>query len=287
MSAPMNVAFLGMGRMGRLMATHVLDAGHHLTVWNRTPGKAHDLVERGAREASSLEDAVSGADAIVLMLFGGDSVQEVLDPIAAAAPKGTLIIDATTTGPDAAGRLAAQAHGLGLRYVDAPVVGSLAPAKDGTLGVLVGGSADDVAEARSLIELWGDADRIRHLGDAGAGNALKATVNMCLGIAIAGVAEALKLAEDLSLDRETVLDTLEAGPFGWTIKQKRKMLSGGDYSATTFSAELMAKDLQAALGSADGPLPLAADALALAKAVVAAGRGDQDYATMAGYLADS
>jgi 3-hydroxyisobutyrate dehydrogenase len=283
----MDVAFLGMGRMGRLMAAHVLDADHQLTVWNRTPGKASELVSRGAREATTIEDAVSRADAVVLMLFGGDSVEEVLQPIAAAAPAGTLIIDATTTGPNASQALAAKAHELGLRYVDAPVVGSLAPAKDGTLGVLVGGSADDVAEARPLIELWGDPERIRHLGEAGAGNALKATVNMCLGIGMAGVAEALKLAEDLSLDRETVLDTLEAGPFGWTIKQKRPMLMSGDYSQTTFSLELMAKDLQAALDSADGPLPLASDALELAKHAVQAGRGDQDYATMAGHLADS
>ena len=287
MSTSSNVAFLGMGRMGRLMATHVVEAGHQLTVWNRTPGKAEELVSRGAREASSIDDAVRDADVIVLMLFGGDSVDEVLEPIASAAPKGTLIIDATTTGPDASRRLAAKAQDLGLRYVDAPVVGSLPPAKDGTLGVLVGGTDDDVAEARPLIELWGDSERIRHLGEAGAGNALKATVNMCLGIAMAGVAEALKLAEDLSLDRETVLDTLEAGPFGWTIKQKRKMLTSGDYSQTTFSLELMAKDLQAALGSTQTPLPLAADALALAKGAVDAGRGDQDYATMAGHLADS
>jgi 3-hydroxyisobutyrate dehydrogenase len=283
----MDIAFLGMGRMGRLMASHVLDAGHQLTVWNRTPGKADELTSRGAREAASIDDAVRNADVIVLMLFGGDSVDEVLEPIASAAPKGTLVIDATTTGPDAARRLASRAHELGLRYVDAPVVGSLPPAKDGTLGVLVGGSDSDVAEAKPLIELWGDPERIRHLGDAGAGNALKATVNMCLGLAMAGVGEALKLAADLSLDRETVLDTLEAGPFGWTIKQKRKMLSSGDYSQTTFSQELMAKDLKAALDAADGPLPLLTAALSLADEAVEKGLGDQDYAAMAGYRADS
>jgi 3-hydroxyisobutyrate dehydrogenase len=283
----MNVAFLGMGRMGRLMASHVLDAGHQLTVWNRTPGKAEDLTSRGAREASTIDDAVRGADTIVLMLFGGDSVDEVLEPIASAATKGTLVIDATTTGPNAARRLASRAHELGLRYVDAPVVGSLPPAKDGTLGVLVGGSESDVAEARPLIELWGEPERIRHLGDAGAGNALKATVNMCLGLAMAGVGEALKLAADLSLDRETVLDTLEAGPFGWTIKQKRKMLSSGDYSQTTFSQELMAKDLTAALDAADGPLPLLTAAHALANEAVEQGLGNQDYAAMAGYRAAS
>jgi 3-hydroxyisobutyrate dehydrogenase len=83
----MNVAFLGMGRMGRLMASHVLDAGHRLTVWNRTPGKADELTSRGAREAANIDEAVRDADAIVLMLFGGESVDEVLGPIAAAAPR--------------------------------------------------------------------------------------------------------------------------------------------------------------------------------------------------------
>ena len=278
----MTVAFLGMGRMGRLMASHVLDAGHQLTVWNRTPGKADELTSRGAREASSIDEAVRDADAIVLMLFGGESVEEVLEPIAAAAAKGTLVIDATTTGPDAARRLAARAHELGLRYVDAPVVGSLPPAKDGTLGVLVGGATSDVAEARPLIELWADPERVRHLGDAGAGNALKAIVNMCLGIAMTGVGEALALAADLSLDRETVLDTLEAGPFGWSIKQKRKMLSNGDYSPTAFSLDLMAKDLKAALGSAAEALPVLSATLRRATDSIETGHGDEDYAALAG-----
>jgi 3-hydroxyisobutyrate dehydrogenase len=277
----MNVAFLGMGRMGRLMASHVLDAGHRLTVWNRTPGKADELTSRGAREAANIDEAVRDADAIVLMLFGGDSVDEVLGPIAAAAPEGTLVIDATTTGPDAARRLASRAHELGLRYVDAPVVGSLPPAKEGTLGVLVGGTTSDVAEARPLIELWADPERVRHLGDAGAGNALKAIVNMCLGIAMAGVGEALALAADLSLDRDTVLDTLEAGPFGWSIKQKRKMLSNGDYSPTAFSLDLMAKDLKAALGSADEELPVLSATLRRATDSIEAGHGDDDYAALA------
>ena len=281
MSTGMNVAFLGMGRMGRLMASHVIDAGHQLTVWNRTPGKADELTGRGAREAESIAEAVRGADAIVLMLFGGDSVEEVLEPIASAAPKHTLVIDATTTGPDAARRLATRAHELGLRYVDAPVVGSLPPAKDGTLGILVGGSDDDVTAARPLLELWGDAERINHLGPAGSGNALKAIVNMCLGIAMAGVGEALKLAEDLSLDRETVLNTLEAGPFGWSIKQKRKMLSSGDYSPTSFSLDLMAKDLKAALGDADDDLPVLSATLQRAKIAIEAGHGDEDYAALA------
>ena len=146
-----------------------------------------------------------------------------LGPIAAGAPAGTLVIDNTTTGPDAARRARRAGRELGLRYVDAPVVGSLQPAREGTLGIVVGGSDEDVAAARPLLELWGAPDRIRHLGPVGAGNALKAVINMCLGIAMAGVGEAMRLGADCST-ADLVLDALEAGPFGFSVKQKREML---------------------------------------------------------------
>ena len=87
----MKVAYLGMGRMGRLTAAHIIEAGHELTVWNRTPGRAGELISRGAHEAPSVQEAVADADAVVLMLFDGESVAEVLGPIAAGAPAGTLV----------------------------------------------------------------------------------------------------------------------------------------------------------------------------------------------------
>ncbi|HEX4016991.1 MAG TPA: NAD(P)-dependent oxidoreductase [Frankiaceae bacterium] len=284
----MKIAYLGMGRMGRLTAAHILSAGHELTVWNRTPGKANELIERGAREAPDIEAAVNGADAVVLMLFGPESVEAVLEPIAAGAPAGTLVIDNTTTGPDASRHLGEKAHALGLRYVDAPVVGSLQPAPDGTLGIVVGGSNADVAAARPLLELWGAPDRIRHLGPVGAGNALKSVINMCLGIAMAGVGEAMRLGVALNIPEGIVLDALEAGPFGFSVTQKREMLASGDFHPTTFSLDLMAKDLQVALeaaGDAAGELPVLRDSLELARGASGAGHGDDDYAAMGGYRA--
>jgi 3-hydroxyisobutyrate dehydrogenase-like beta-hydroxyacid dehydrogenase len=280
----MKVAFLGMGRMGRLMASHVLDGGHELRIWNRTPGKAGELATRGAREAATIAEAVSGVQVIVIMLFDGGTVHEAIGEICGHAPEGALIIDATTTGPDAARELAAEAANCGLRYVDAPVAGSLGPAEEGTLTVLVGGSNDDVAEARTLLELWGDPGRIRHLGSVGAGNALKTVVNMCLGIAMAGVGEAMKVGDDLGLDRNLVLDALEAGPFGFTVKQKRKMLASGDYQPATFSLDLMAKDLALAIDSASADLPLTAASLEVAREAESAGHGADDYAVMAGFV---
>jgi 3-hydroxyisobutyrate dehydrogenase len=271
--------------MGRLMASHVLDGGHELRIWNRTPGKAGELATRGAKEASSIGEAVSGVQVIVIMLFDGGTVREAIGEMCGNAPKGALIIDATTTGPEAARELAALAAECGLRYVDAPVAGSLEPAKEGSLTVLVGGSSDDVAEARTLLELWGDPARIRHLGPVGAGNALKTVVNLCRGIAMAGIGEAIKVGDDLGLDRNLVLDALEMGPFGFSVKQKRRMLATGDYQPTTFSLDLMAKDLALAIDSASADLPLTSASLEVAREAESAGHGGDDYAVMAGFVA--
>ena len=285
----MHVAFCGLGRMGAAMARHVLDAGHSLTVWNRSPGKAGDLVAAGATEAASPAEAAAGAEAVVLMLFGPESSREVLlgpDGIAAGARPGTLVIDATTIGPAAARELGSAAAERGLRYVDAPVAGSVQPATDGTLGVLAGGSDADLADARPLLELWGDPEKIRHLGPVGAGSAMKLVINLTIGVAIAGVGEAMRLGNDLELDRAAVLDVLGNGPLQFTVKQKRAMLESGDFSSSAFALDLMAKDLELCLAAADHDLATTAVAAAAARDAMAAGHARDDYSALAGYLAD-
>lgn len=280
----MRVAFLGLGRMGVLMAGHVLSAGHDLVVWNRTPGKAGELVGRGAREADSVAEAVGQADVVVLMLFGPDSVREVLPAVAGAARFGTLVIDGTTIGPDAAREFAAVVANSGLRYVDAPVAGSTGPAAEGTLGVLVGGAKQDYEDALALLHLWGAPEKVRRVGPVGAGSALKLCVNQGLGVMAAGVGESLRLGRELGLDRDVLLDVLSMTAYGWYLAQKRPMLQAGDFSGTTFSLDLMAKDLDLAV-SAGGDLPVTAACLAAARAALAAHAGE-DYAALSAYVAD-
>ena len=275
----MTTAFLGLGRMGVLMADHLLTAGHDLVVWNRTPGRADDLVARGAREARSVADAVAGADRVVLMLFGPDSVREVLAEVVAAAAPGTLLVDCTTIGPDAAREFGAAAAGAGLRYVDAPVAGSTGPAAEGTLGVLVGGAAADVADALPLLQTWGAPEKVRHVGAVGAGSALKLCVNQGLGVMAAGVGESLRLGHELGLDRAVLLDALGTTVYGFFLGQKRGMLDRADLTATTFSLDLMAKDLGLAV-EAGSELPVTGACLELAREALAAGRSGQDYAAM-------
>lgn len=271
----MRVAFLGLGRMGAAMAAHVARAGHELTVWNRTPGRAGPLVELGAREARGVADAVDGAEVVVTMLFGPEAVREVLGQVTTDA----LVVESSTIGPAVARELA-----KGRRFVDAPVVGSVKPATDGTLGVLAGGSAEDYAAAEPLLHLWGDPERVRHLGPVGAGSALKLVVNLTLGVAMGGIGEALRLANDLGVDRDTALDVIAMGPLGASVATKRAMLDSGEFAPVGFSLDLMAKDLDLALQAADGDLALTRQALAAARDAIASGHGSDDYAALAGHI---
>jgi 3-hydroxyisobutyrate dehydrogenase len=280
----MRVAFLGLGRMGTPMAAHVLRAGHDLTVWNRTPGRATDLVANGAREAKSVADAVHGADTVVTMLFGPDAVGDVLRDVVEALPEGGLIIECSTIGPAVARELADLAKRHGHRFVDAPVAGSVQPATDGTLGVLAGGTAEDYAAAEPLLRLWGDPAKVRHLGPVGSGAAMKLVVNLTLGVAMGGIGEALRLAGDLGLDRTAALDVIALGPLGGSVGTKRAMLDSGEFTPTGFSLDLMTKDLALAVKAADGDLALTRAALAAAREAIAAGHGDDDYAALAGHI---
>jgi 3-hydroxyisobutyrate dehydrogenase len=273
----MTTAFLGLGRMGVLMAGHLLPE-HELVVWNRTPGKAGPLVERGAREAGSVADAVRGASTVVLMLFGPDSVREVLAEVVAAAEPGTLVVDSTTVGPAAARQFGATCAAAGLRYVDAPVAGSTGPAAQGTLGVLAGGAQADYDEALPLLRAWGDPDRVRRVGEVGAGSAMKLCVNQGLGVMAAGLGESLRLGRELGVDRTALLDVLGGAMYGWFLNQKRPMLDADDFTATTFSVDLMAKDLDLVV-SAGAELPVTRACLEAAR-TAAAEHPDEDFAVM-------
>ncbi|MCW2621436.1 MAG: 6-phosphogluconate dehydrogenase NAD-binding protein [Frankiales bacterium] len=276
------VAFLGLGRMGALMAAHVRDAGHDLTVWNRTP-RPFD----GAPVATSVADAVAGADTVVLMLFGPESVREVLPQVVAAAPAGALVIDGTTIGPAAAREFGAVASQGGLRYVDAPVAGTTGPAAEGTLGVFAGGSSADYADAEPLLHLWGAPEKVRRVGGVGAGNALKLVVNQSIGVQAAGLGEALALAGQLGLDRGQVLGVLKSTAYGWILGQKLAMIESGDTSEVAFSIDLLAKDLDLAVhASGDADLAVTRAALSHAQETLDAGHAGEDYAALVTHLAD-
>lgn len=276
----MRVAFLGLGRMGVPMAAHVVNAGHDVTVWNRTPGRTVD----GARTAKTVAEAVGDAEVTVTMLFGPDAVREVLAQVADAMPAGGLVVESSTIGPAVAREMGATLPARGLAFVDAPVVGSVGPATDGTLGVLVGGTAEDYARAEPFVTLWGDPAKVKHLGPVGAGSAMKLVVNLTLGVAMGGVGEALRLAGDLGIDRTAALDVVAMGPLGVSVSTKRAMLESAEFRPTGFSLDLMAKDLALALDAAHNDLALTRAVLDVARDALAAGHAGDDYSAVAGHL---
>ena len=157
----------------------------------------------------------------------------------------------------------------------------------GTLGVLVGGTDADYADAEPLLHLWGDPGKVRHVGPVGAGSALKVVVNQGIGVAAAGLGEAIALAARLGIDRNRALDVLGQSVYGWTLQQKRPALEASDFRNAQFSLDLLIKDLDLFLAESGGSEPKVSRAvLDSAREALNAGYSGQDYAALIGYLAD-
>ena len=273
------IALLGVGRMGQELAVHLLHAGHDLVVWNRTAGGADRIVEAGARRAGSPAEAVEGAEVVVTALFGPDAVREVVlagPPL----PPDAVWLDVTTVSPDDADSFTVWAAERGVRYVHGPVVGSLAPARAGTLGVLLGGASEDVEVVRPLVALWADPERLRVVDAPRTAAAGKLLANLALGVSLQGLVEALRLGASTGIDADTVLSMLGSTGLGFIAGMKGPMIRERSFDDTQFSADLLAKDARLVLASTDAPMPAVEALLATLDEARAAGRGDSDIAVV-------
>jgi 3-hydroxyisobutyrate dehydrogenase-like beta-hydroxyacid dehydrogenase len=275
------IAFCGLGRMGAPMAARLLDAGHALTVWNRTPDRAGPVVEQGASLAASPAEAASGAEIVITMLADGPALDEVVfgrHGVAGGLAGGATLVEMSTVGPDAVRALAGRLP-EGVDVLDAPVLGSVPQATEGTLKIFVGGEAAVVERCRPVLEALGTP---RHLGALGAGAAMKLVANSTLGALMGGLAEALALADALGLDEGPVLDILGESAIGVTVKGKRGLVESGVYEAN-FKLGLAAKDLRLVTTAAEEAgveLRLAPAARAWLEEADAAGLGDLDYSAV-------
>ncbi|MFF9562929.1 NAD(P)-dependent oxidoreductase [Leifsonia sp. NPDC014704] len=277
----MDIAFLGLGRMGRELVTHLIDAGHHVTAWNRSPGPADSVGRRGARIASSAAEAVEGADAVITVLFGPEAVRETVIEPSLPIPEGALWIDITTVAPSDAADFAAWAEDAGVRYIHSPVVGSLAPARAGSLAVLIGGEHDAAREARTVVALWADPDKIRTFDRPEKAAAAKLVANLALAISMEALSESLRLGTAGGLSPDEVLSMLPLTTIAPIAGMKGPVVASGDFDDTQFSASLLAKDLRLMIGTADTPLPAAALVAAELQRAVDAGLGDKDFSVIA------
>jgi len=282
MTATTRIAFCGLGQMGAPMAARLLDAGHDLTVWNRTPERATPLVERGAHQAVSPSDAAGRAEVVVTMLADPAALEQVVfgaEGVAAGISSGATLVEMSTMGPDAVRDLAARLPD-GVDVLDAPVLGSIPQATDGALKVFVGGDAAVFEHCRSILEAMGTPT---HLGPLGAGASMKLVANSTLGALMCGLAEAMALADALGLDEAAVLDILVDSPIGTTAKSKRALIEGGEYRPPNFKLSLAAKDLALVTATAEAAgvdLRLSPAAKAWFDDAEKAGLGDRDYSAV-------
>lgn len=277
--------------MGTPMAARLLDAGYELVVWSRTPARAEPFAGR-ALLARSPAEAGSKAEAAITMVADGAALEEVVlgrEGLAEGLGAGSLLVDMSTTGPAAARKVASALEPKEVSFVDAPVAGSVGPAAEGTLALMVGGEPAAVERARPFLAVLGDPRRTWHLGPVGAGQAAKLMVNLVLGVVTAGVAEAYVLGRLLGLDPEAALDVLEGASVATaTVRSKRDRLLSGDYGEPGFRLALMHKDLRLALDAAEAgraTLPATERVADLFAAAKGEGLADQDYAAVAAYVA--
>jgi 3-hydroxyisobutyrate dehydrogenase-like beta-hydroxyacid dehydrogenase len=273
------IAFCGLGMMGSPMAARLLEAGHDVTVWNRTPDKAGPLVERGASRAVSPLEAASGAEAAITMLADPNALEAVVfgdGGLAEGMANGTALIDMSTVGPDAVRRLRERLPG-GITLIDAPVLGSIPGAESGELQVFAGGEAEVVERWRPVLEEMGT---VHHAGPLGAGASMKLVANSTLGALIASLGEALALGDALGLEERLVLDVLAQSPLAVTVRRKRKLIESGSYPPS-FKLSLAGKDLGLVAQAAKGvDLRVARASSSWLEAAEAAGLGDLDYSAV-------
>lgn len=243
------LAVLGTGHMGAPIARRLLMAGHAVTVWNRTLSRAEVLTEAGARLAASPAESIAGAEIVIIMLTGHAAVNAALFGPGGAAPllrPGSCVIQMSTIAPREVRALAGRLP-EGVDLVDAPVAGSTGAAEAGALLVLAAGQD---APLKRVIPVLGALGTVRRCGDLGDGSALKLVLNTALATAMTALADTLKVASALGVDRDTALEALAAGPLGGAVRRAAA-------SGASFSLALAAKDMDLAvreLGRAPAPI---------------------------------
>jgi 3-hydroxyisobutyrate dehydrogenase-like beta-hydroxyacid dehydrogenase len=275
-----NIAFLGLGMMGTPMATRLLEAGHDLTVWDRTSEKTKALVDRGAVSATSPAETAVGVEVAITMLANPEVLERVVfdGGLAKSLVAGQILMDMSTVGPDAI-RSVRERVPKGVIVVDSPVRGSVPEATSGKLDIFVGATDEAFERVRKILESLGT---VRHVGGPGAGASAKVVTNAALGAAIAAVGEALSLGEVFGLDQSIVLDVLADSPVGPTTRAKRANIESGTYPPN-FKLSLALKDVRLATKAASDAgqdLKLAEASREWLEEAEEAGQGDLDFSAV-------
>jgi 3-hydroxyisobutyrate dehydrogenase len=245
----MRTCFIGLGVMGYPMAGHLAHAGHELSVFNRSPEKAKAWVaEHGGRAGATVAEAGEGCGAVALCVGNDDDVRAVLAQVLPAMAEGGVVIDHTTTSAKLAREAAAKAREAGRWFVDAPVSGGQAGARNGQLSIMAGGDDAAIALARPVMEAYAKA--IVHVGPPGAGQLCKMVNQIAIAGLVQGLAEAVHFAGKAGLDPAVVYEAISKGAAqSWQMDNRWKTMAEGKFDFG-FAVDWMRKDLGLVLDEA-------------------------------------
>jgi 3-hydroxyisobutyrate dehydrogenase len=250
----MRIGIAGIGKMGAAIAARLIEVGHEVTVWNRTPEKAKAVA--GATAVATPAELAQRAEAIITILTDAaalDAVYNRPSGLLSGDVTGKLFIEMSTVVPATEIALAAVVRSKGAGFVECPVGGSTGPARQGKLIGLLGADDADAARARPILEQL--CRRVEHAGPVGSGAILKFTVNLPLMVYWQALGEALALARALPVDPARLMDLLSETSGGPNVLKSRgpgvaSMLKGGDAGPVTFNVDGGIKDMQSMLAEA-------------------------------------
>jgi 3-hydroxyisobutyrate dehydrogenase-like beta-hydroxyacid dehydrogenase len=284
------IGFVGLGRMGQAMAFRLLAAGFPLTVHNRTPAKAEPLLSQGAAWAGTPADLVAGSDIVLTILTDDRAVEQVYTGergLLSGECGGKLFVEMSTIRTPTIHALGPQAQARGAHLLDAPVSGTLEPAREGQLLAMIGGEAADLERARPVLEVL--CRRIVHMGPSGSGTTMKLVLNLPMAIFWAGLAEAIAMGSQFGLDTAQMLDVYLDSPVALPALRMKAPLMLGAPHEVAFDVTGVRKDLLAMVATgqdAGVPMPTSSAALTLFAAATAAGHGERDLIAVVDYMVE-
>jgi len=283
----MKIGIAGLGAMGSQIAARLIDQGHTLIVWNRTPGKTKPLADAGAAVVGSPAEVATQSEAVITILTDAAAIDAVYggpNGLLSGQVKGKLCIDMSTVRPETEIALAGKVRDKGAAFVECPVGGSTAPARDGKLFGFMGGEPADAAQAKPILDQL--CRRLEHCGPVGSGALMKLAINLPLMVAWQAFGEAFALVRGLGITPERLVDIFaDTNGANNAVRMRApkmaEIMRGKDAGPVTFSLSNALKDARtmAAEGKARGvDLPLIAKTADCIEEAVQAGWGGGDCA---------
>jgi 3-hydroxyisobutyrate dehydrogenase len=246
------IGFVGLGNMGEPMSARLGAAGYRVAAFDIDPGARERAASNAGVDAMPfLSEAAEGAEAVILILPNSSVVRQVVldHGLLEAMEPGALLIDMSSSDASETRALAGPVGRRGIRFIDAPVSGGVVGAKDGTLTIMVGGAEGDLADCRPVLDVLGK--EVIHVGDLGAGHAVKALNNLLSATSLLASSEVLATAIEFGLDPEVVLEVVNrSSGKSWSTELKLPKYVLTDRFDSGFGMRLMLKDIQIAINLA-------------------------------------